>query len=518
MSISSDPALVDLLRSDLERSDFTVDGVEALLGPVAFTALDREQVLPARRAALASRAPAATLLRAFLLGDAVPRRALDAALPTLTVAGAARLGLVETAGEGPDDDVRPLLDLRPYGASDAGGEVRWWLASDLGERATGDALRADHVLGAGGASLTLAQLTVRTPVGRVLDLGTGCGIQALHAARHAEHVVGTDISARALAVARFNAVLAGVDVELREGSMLEPVAGERFDLVVSNPPFVITPRATGALPDYEYRDGGRSGDELVRDLVRGVEDVLAPGGVLQMLGNWEHHAGEGWTERVGGWLEGSGLDAWVVQREVLDPAEYAETWLRDGGLTPERDPRGWDRAYSAWLDDFEARGVDRVGMGFFTLRRPAADRALRGTPWRRLEERTDPLHMPLGAAIADTLAAHDWLGSHDDAALRDARLAVAHDVSDERSYVPGASDPSVVIVRQGGAFGRGVHASSELAALVGACDGELSVGQILGALGALTGSSDGELAGRLLPAVRGLVLDGFLLPAQGTAG
>jgi len=530
MPLSADPDLLDRLRSDLGASDFTVDGVEHLLGPVASAALHREQVLPARRAAASvagrravvgaevaasSKEPLATLVRAFLLGEHVARRRLDAALPGLGTGGAARLGLIEAAGHGADDPVRPLVDLRPYAASDAGGEVQWWLASDPGESVTGGTLRPDHVLGAGGASLTLAQLTVRAPVGRVLDLGTGCGIQALHAARHAGHVVGTDISSRALAFARFNAALAGADIELREGSMLEPVQGERFDLVVSNPPFVITPRATGALPDYEYRDGGRSGDDLVRDLVRDVGTVLAPGGVVQMLGNWEHHAGEGWRDRLGAWLDiaatsGRPLDAWVVQREVLDPAEYAETWLRDGGLAPERDREAWDRAYRAWLDDFEARGVDAVGMGFLTLRRPATGRADGALPWRRLEERTDPLHMPLGATIAATLAAHDWLAAHDDDALRDARLAVAPDVSDERSYRPGAADPSVVVLRQGGGFGRGVHASSELAALVGACDGELSVGQIVAALGTLTGQGEGALAEQLLPAVRGLVLDGFL--------
>nr|WP_198526327.1 hypothetical protein [Cellulosimicrobium sp. MM] len=141
--------------------------------------------------------------------------------------------------------------------------------------------------------------------------------------------------------------------------MLEPVAGERFDLVVSNPPFVITPRAAGgALPDYEYRDGGRSGDDLVRDLVTGVGAVLEPGGVAQLLGNWEHRRGVPWDERVGAWLDEAGLDGWVVQREVLDPAEYAETWIRDGGTTPEREPAAWAAAYGAWLDDFAARDVE----------------------------------------------------------------------------------------------------------------------------------------------------------------
>ncbi|MGM7424125.1 DUF7059 domain-containing protein [Cellulosimicrobium sp. CpK407] len=517
------------LRADLAAAGFTVDGVERVLGPVASAALHREQAVPARRALRGREGdPTAALAALFLLGDDVPRAAVDAALGRTGVDGARRLGLVEAAGAADDDAVRALVDLRPYAASDAAGPVTWWLSSDLGELATGRRLAADHVLGAGGASLTLAQVTVRTPVGRVLDLGTGCGIQALHAARHARSVVGTDISRRALGFAAFNTAFntafnvpfgtgaagatgRGAAIELREGSMLEPVTGERFDLVVSNPPFVITPRAggAGALPEYEYRDGGRAGDDVVRDLVTGVAAVLAPGGVAQLLGNWEHRRGVPWDERVGEWLDEAGLDGWVVQREVQDPAEYAETWIRDGGTTPEREPGAWAAAYAAWLDDFAARDVEAVGFGIVTLRRPLD--GARPT-LRRLEERTGPVRQPLGGHLAAALAAHDWLTARDDAALAGACLAVAPDVTEERFHTPGAPDPTVVLLRQGDGFGRAVQASTGLAALVGASDGELAVGQLVGAIAALFEVPADDLAGELLPSVRGLVGDGFLVP------
>jgi hypothetical protein len=69
------------------------------------------------------------------------------------------------------------------------------------------------------------------------------------------------------------------------------------------------------------------------------------------------------------------------------------------------------------------------------------------------------------------------------------------------------------VIRQGDGLGRGVHASTGLAALVGACDGELAVGQIVGAIAAIFDVSVDELASELMPAVRGLVRDGFLRPA-----
>lgn len=516
----TDRRLIDALRADLTDAAYGVEEVEALLGPVAAAALHREEPVPALRATGAALerdgaggdARLAALTRLFVLGCAVPRRWVDAALARTGTAGAERLGLVEAAGHGADDEVRARVDLRPYAAVDGHGEATWWIASDPGELATGGALRTDHVLGVGGASTTLAQVTVRDERARALDLGTGCGVQALHAARHVGHVTATDISHRALAFAAFNAALVGLDedrLDLRAGSMLEPVAGERFDLVVSNPPFVITPRRAD-VPAYEYRDGGRAGDDLVRDLVTGLADVLAPGGVAQLLGNWEVRRGQTWDERVGAWLDASGLDGWVVQREVLDPAQYAETWIRDGGTTPERDPAGWAARYGAWLDDFASRDVESIGFGVVTLRRPSDETRAR---LRRLEEVTGTVRQPLGPAIAASLAAHDWLAVRDDDALAAAHLVVAPDVTEERYLTPGDDDPQVLLLRQGGGLGRTVQLGTATAGFVGACDGELSVGQIVGALGALLGVGADAVAGEVLPTVRGLVADGLLLPA-----
>lgn len=506
-TLTVDPALIDALRADLTAAQFTVDGVEDLLGPMAAAALHREEPLPALRATATTSDPRAALVRTFVLGADVDASAVAAALPTLGLDGAARLGLVDAAGAGSHDPVRARVDLRPYQAADGAGQVDWWIASDLGELATGGALRTDHVLGVGGASTTLAQVTVRDHRARTLDLGTGCGIQALHASRHSDRVVATDISTRALDFARFNAALAGTTLDLRAGSMLEPVAGEVFDLVVSNPPFVITPRGRDDVPQYEYRDGGRTGDAIVRELITGVGGVLAPGGVAQLLGNWEVRRGDDWDERVGAWLDESGLDGWVVQREIQDPAQYAETWIRDGGTSPDRDPVGWRERYGAWLDDFAQRDVEGIGFGIVVLHRPVDDRPR----LRRLEEITGTVRQPLGPVISAALAAHDRQATLDDDALSALHLRVAPDVTEERYLRPGDTDPQIVLLRQGGGFGRTVQVGTALAGFVGACDGELSVGQIVGALGALLGVGAQAVAADVLPEVRGLLTDGLLL-------
>jgi methylase of polypeptide subunit release factors len=485
--------------------------VNELLGPVAQGALGREHALPARLVVQQlPDDPLATLVAVFILGLEVPSHRLAAALPTLGLIAAGQLGLIAVSGAGPDDGARAIVELRPYGAVDSLGSADWWLISDPGELATGRPLAEDHVLGVGGASLTLARSTIRQPVDRVLDLGTGCGVQALHAARHARTVIGTDTSARALRMAELNWLLngptvAGTELSTRQGSLLEPVAGERFDLVVSNPPFVITPRSVAAAA-YEYRDGGLVGDELVRRLITQLGGVLRPGGIAQLLGNWEQRRDETWIERVSGWLEESGLDGWVVQRELQDPAEYAETWIRDAGQHLSKDA---DDLYAAWLADFASRGVEAVGFGLVTLRRP--QEAASGRPrLRRLEERRSGPGLPTGDEIVAALAAHDWLAVRDDRALLTAVLEVAPDVTEERHHLPGADDPSVILLRQGGGAGRVVQASTALAGLVGACSGELSVAQLTGALAVLLEVPEPELTAELLPAVRALIADGLL--------
>ncbi len=102
------------------------------------------------------------------------------------------------------------------------------------------------------------------------------------------------------------------------------------------------------------------GDDLVRQLVESIGSVLAPGGIAQFLGNWEGRKGEGWTDRISSWLDASGLDGWVVQREWQDPAEYAEIWIRDSGQHLGKDA---DDLYAAWLADFASRGVEAWDSG-----------------------------------------------------------------------------------------------------------------------------------------------------------
>ncbi|WP_449407080.1 DUF7059 domain-containing protein [Microbacterium maritypicum] len=497
-----DPTLSTALAADLDAADLRSEPLRRLWGEEADDALARGMREPILRATRDDDGVLATLGRLLVLGMPQPTTAVARAVPRTGVDGLVSLGLARLDG----DDVVPTALLRPQSFVDADGMGEWWIASDLDEVALDGALPADHVLGVGGASRTLAEIIMPIEVDRALDLGTGCGIQALLVSRHAAAVVATDISARALAFAELNALLNGVaNIEFRLGSMFEPVAGEAFDLIVSNPPFVITPRVDG-VPEYEYRDGGLVGDALVEQFVRAAPSFLTPGGVAQLLGNWESRGGQAalalraGLDRLGSWVPDD-LDLWVVQREELTPLAYAELWIRDGGITP-RDA-AFTPLLSAWLDDFDERGVTGIGFGYILVRRPTAEASL-----RRLEHVSQPVSN-VGGALRTGLAAHDRL-----AAGLPSTLVTASDVTEARHLLPGNDDPSIIELRQGGGFARTVSVDSALAAFVGACDGELTVMQIAAALADLFEVPFADLWKDLEPRIRALVVDGFLLPAE----
>ncbi|UUN28334.1 class I SAM-dependent methyltransferase [Streptomyces sp. FIT100] len=484
------------LRDALLAADFTADGLLDLLGGSAYAALARSETVPALRATRGD-SPLETLVRLFLLQRAVSPERARAALP-LDVALAG--GWLTEDG---DDGVRATVDIRPYGGPDG---QDWFIVSDLGcavGGAGGAGGRAEGVvLGVGGASTTLAGLTVRTPVSSALDIGTGSGIQALHATQHATRVTATDLNPRALVFARLTLALSGApEADLREGSLFAPVESETYDLIVSNPPFVISPGAR-----LTYRDGGMGGDDLCRSLVQESGERLNEGGFAHFLANWQHVEGEDWQERVRSWVP-RGCDAWIVQREVQDVTQYAELWLRDSG-DHRTAPEEYAARYDAWLDEFEARGTKAVGFGWISLRKSGA-----AQPSIVVEEWPHPVEQPLGETVRAHFERQDYLRTHDDAALLADAFVLAPEVMQEQVGLPGAEDPEHVVLRQNRGMRRATKVDHVGAGFAGVCDGTLSAGRILDAIAQLVGEDPVLLRDRTPQAIRVLVAEGFLEPS-----
>ena len=231
--------------------------------------------------------------------------------------------------------MRAACDLRPY--ADEQPRVVDRLRPHRGghQRAAAAGPRARH-----RRRVDDARVVDPAAAGRhALDLGTGCGVQAVHLA-----------SPRPLGDRHRH---------LRAGAGLRPVQrrARRLDVgAACRGPARTRRRASGSTSSSATR---RSSSPRAPSSARCTSTATAggrrrvragPGASMRrrprargrrpaarQLG--DRGAAPTWRERVGQWLDGTGLDAWVIQRDVQDPAQYAETWARDGGHQPGTRPR-----------------------------------------------------------------------------------------------------------------------------------------------------------------------------------
>ena len=299
---------VEQLRAVLEAAGYTEAGIRDIgLEPGLPVAPSDGPVLEYKL----DESPLSTLVRLFLIGSTVGREDAAKPLQSLTLEQLEAWKLVEDTPEG----VRALVRIDPFEGL--------YLACDR-HSADLSLPRPDYVIGAGPTSKTLSTMTIRRDGRRALDLGTGCGVQALMAARHSAEVVATDINPRALAFATFNARLNGVsDVDLRHGSLFEPVDGLKFDLVVANPPYVISPDSR-----FQYRDGGYPGDTICREIVQRIPEFLEEDGFAHVLCNWIVPSSGDWATPLKSWVEGNGCDVLLLHHATDDLLTYTAQWNR----------------------------------------------------------------------------------------------------------------------------------------------------------------------------------------------
>jgi methylase of polypeptide subunit release factors len=464
-------------RAALARAGYT---------PAAFARLRELRLLPeraAQRALEADESPAATLLRLFLAGDALPLADVEAALGT-DVETFAELGLLRETAAG----LLATVELVPHD--------ELVIASDRRDLAEDFAV----VPGLHAPSATLGTLTVRRPVARALDVGTGNGIQALLVAPFAQRVVATDVNERALAFAALNCALNGRDnVELRLGSLLEPVAGERFGLVVANPPYVISPESR-----YVFRDSGMGGDRVSESLVRELPAHLEPGGHASVMISWVEDA-DGPAGRVRGWTDGLPADALLLHAATTPASAAAAQWNRELAEDADR----YDAAVDEWLAYFAAEGIERIGYGTLVLRQRE-----QGRPWFAQLELPPRLAGQAGEQLLRLFGALDAAHAADEAllALRLVPVQAARLVH-ARERAPGGWRDLGVELAVPAPLERTARLDPATHQLVLALDGTHTVGDVLADAAVGAGASPADAA-QGLPTVRRLLAGGYLVPVE----
>jgi SAM-dependent methyltransferase len=427
-----------------------------------------------------------TLARWFWLG--MPQDAPEAEkhLPTWFIPFALECGLLHQQGT----DLCPEAMLFP---SD-----KFIFAADHTTKI--DSADPDLVLWPNPTSRLLSRFTVRRPSRATLDLGTGTGIQALLAAAHSEKVVATDLNSRAVAFALFNARLNGIEnVECLAGNGFEPVLGRKFDLIVSNPPFFITPAA-----QYLFCDNPLDLDQLCRQLAREAPAYLNEDGYFQMLCEWAEVRGQPWPERLCEWLDGTGCDAWVMKGYAEDPGEYAQERIRTNIASPARDAE----LYASYMAYYRERKVEAIHGGLITMHRRS------GPNWIFIEEVQHTPKAPCGDLVLQTFATRDFLQSHSsDDQLLGLKPKLSPDVRLEQVFqqAEGKWRPESLTLRFVKGFDLFLGLQPIVAEFLSGCDGTRALSELIGNFATKADAPLEQVQKECLDVVRKLMEGGFLL-------
>jgi len=471
------------VKTGLEAAGFTSAGVRSAL-QADHELLSQALELAVHERRLAGASPRlATLIRLFVLDLPVDTAAAEEALAGIGVDRLAQLGLVAEEGATLRACVRVVPHDRLLIASDRFG-----------------AAGAEYVAGVHRPSATLGNLTVRRRVGSALDVGTGSGIQALLAAEHCARVVATDLNERALAFAEFNAALNGrANVEFRAGSFFEPAHGERFELVVCNPPYVISPESS-----LVFRDSGLPGDTVSAELVAALPAHLADDGFGTIMISWI--AGDDPTARPRTWLDASGCDAWLLHTATEDPLGAAAAWARAAGTEPGDNVA---ERLDSWVDYYASLGIAAIAYGAVVMHRRSGDN------WVRTAELPPNRLKPASAHLQQLFAAQSLLRGEPADALLDRRFAlVEHAFLDRTQRVEGGRWAlTSTAVRLEAGIGFRVNLDAAGTALVSALDGAAPMRDVLPELAAQLGLPESELAVLAAQFLEHLVERGFAMPA-----
>ena len=497
-SVGHDPLVSDSTRADtiaafkrvLERENFSGAAVPAALGtPVTPGPFHLREDLPLYLRRLATPTPINTLVKLFVLDQWLDEDLVRRAVAPLDLDDLRALGLVERDARGVHAPVR-LSGYR--------GLV---LAHDRYDEQAAT-LSHDYVLDVNPTTVRLANLLVQRPARTALDVGTGCGVLALLLASHTDHVVAVDTNPRALNFAAFNARLNGLAhaVECRLGSLFEPVAGERFDLIACNPPYVISPDSR-----YIFRDGGRRGDSLGAEIAGRLPEHLADGGFASMLCNWGLRDGErDWSAPLRAWVDGSGCDTWLLHGSTQDPLAYAALWNRS------RDAAAYAAALDRWSAYFEELGFASLAHGAIVMRRRTAAKN-----WIRADKLPDG-QLDLGSAhIQRIFETETYLSSiPDDRALLQVALRTTTDHRLQQTWALGDGE----YVLEGGAveLDGGLRFQGTVdpytTHLLARCDGRRTLGAIAVELTEKGGLARDRAEAACAAVARKLASLGFLVP------
>ncbi len=378
-------AEADLLSGLFREARYNETSINDRIG-VIHSALERQSERMSRLESVPPNSLLNLLIRWFVLSEPVDGAVAERFAGPEFVEICLRRGLLEKAKE----RLMATILIIPQGDLLIGGDRYDTPVEIVGE----------PVLPVNAPARSLLGFTVDGAVASLLDLCAGGGVQALAGASRSRLVVATDMNPRAVLFAELNCRLNGLDnVECLHGDRFDPVAGRQFDQIVCNPPFVISPSKR-----FLYSDNDAALDDFCRGLVESAPAHLNEGGIFQMILEWVQIEGEDWKERLGGWVEGSGCDVWILSFNLTLPETNARMHATTMAAQTPVDVLVLQEEMAAYLRD---QHVEAVHGGFVMMRKRTEPN------WLSFSEVRSELPEELGSDwVVDGFRARDFLHGH----------------------------------------------------------------------------------------------------------
>ncbi len=471
-------------RELLQRVGYSEAGIARTLGREQILTMPSSDVprIVQRTRALT---PLDALVRLLFLGLPVPQSAVRRALHPMPLELWVRAHLL--APPDGEDQVSPQVQIWPVCGLLMAVDLPWRQPTAPAE---------DFVVPPGPLTVQLAYAMLHRPCARMLDLGTGSGMLALAAAADAGTVVATDTNPRALAFTQLNARLNQIEnVQCLAGDLFDPVADRKFQWIVCNPPFVISPTRR-----YLFRDSGQRGDEFCRRLIAAAVEHLEPGGFLQCTANVTHQTGRSWKADLEAWFDGLGCEVLVLVERTEDASDYAMNWILG---TETKDQALAGQRYRVWTEYLEREGIEAVSYLLITLRRSAG-----GTGWIQID---DPPCQIVGPCGDELLQFFEWRTALSDPArigdFWNRRLRWAPGIRLEQEYqmtADGLTLEHVRVKKTGGLrYPLAIHAN--VARLLAGCDGSHTLRELVEDLSQRLGANLDQTVAVALPVIRMLL-------------
>lgn len=365
----------------------------------------------------------------------------------------------------------------------------------------GRQLPHDIVMGASITSSILMLATIRKPSRRTLDLCAGSGTQAMEAAAHSDTVIAAEKNVRAIRLGEFSVILNGrANVEFRVSDYYSAVEGERFDLIVANPPYVISPEN-----EFQFRDAGMGADRVSEHIIRNAPRFLAEDGYCQVLCDWANYTGTGFAERLAGWATGAGCDMAVIRGPSTSMHEYPISWLADYYAN---DPVQYQLKSQKWVEYFEREGIESMTFGLIVLRRRAAARN-----WFHATGEALDIGRISGGEIERIFAAKNFLeenASND--ALLSQRLILNKDVRFDQRLAQETNEWSLRECALAMSDSRvpPVPTDPYMGGVCARLRGERTLREIVAEMASALRADPERLAAQVAPAIRGLIERGYV--------